>query len=1761
MKKFLSAILSVLLFVCLGAAVACAGGNDDGTYYTLVFRHANGVRYDCDVPSGWEVQEGTTVNFKLILDDDVEGEPVVIITNLSDENAEEQVLTANDKGVYSFVITYDTQVRVDGIIAKGEYNIIKFQSTPGVMYNILTEGLENGMAVRSGKTVRFSLTRGEGYQGDPQVYANSQLLEADGNGVYSFEMTEPTTIRVEGIFKLIDLSFKAADTHVKYLDVTVNGEKLTDKDDQTIDKIENSDYTTKIYAGDVVRFKVQVSVYYVQTGYQVLAGTTIVKPNDDGVYEVTVQGSTTIQLSKLTLEANFTERADGGSGTEYDPFRISKPIDLYMMAMLINGDFYTDGRFFNGYYRLENDIDLEGEQLYIIGDGSTGIAFFAGHFDGRGHTISNYYMTDEWINQESYQEQAITNVGLFGSATPTLSSSPEISNLHLDNFTITVNASRYPDNAPSGETYETYIGALIGVSFGASVTGCTATNGKIEVTAHPKWPSYVGGLIGQQMSAYATNGSFAYYAPVVSCHTDVDINIYGNGFAYATGGISGLLVVGEEHVSSYILNSYSNGDINGGLNAGGIVGYASAGTSIINSYSTGDVFARSSYAYNEGYGTDEFYRANAGGIVGRLGFNAVVYNCFSTGEPYASNHSSVKDKTLVKIDPVAAYRDSGADLTDASMHEPSIVGSRGVALSEVNEAFVRNTMKWHEADWVMKDGMPVINFSDSEKEFTVFFNATSGFGTVPEGFRMSTYRTMSNWNLQQNGIPEFVEGNGGIRSYAYFFEPELKNRVPYSFIPTDDMILYIGYADYSEVVGTYFLGDDINSKARLTLNSDGTFEYRNGGLNITSLYTWDGEQIVLRNTYIGDISKRSELADAEYREYYLSSLYTFEATIDKESKTLYIQGGYVQEVEIKEYIGTDAYGNPVTIKDYESTGNVFYLFNEKELKGTILIDGFNYGEYAAAGSTKYTFYGNGTGIRTGSDVLTFTYTWNKNNTLTIKYSNGETTTATVVDGYVTKIGSGDVKPYDGFTGTWEREFAMNSVYTFDGMGNWTYKSFTGTGSGSYTVKNGVLEAGSFSAVVNSDGYLEITKGTQTIVYYAEGSFVGEWYYNQRLDDGATATSIVINLTLNGIKQDGYGTGKAEFGTGELYDLEYHATVSGDNITIIYIYSGITLFGELRYDETSNLLLGKIDGRNARLAAYDNYQGVWVSDNEDLATVQFNGLGYYDLAGSSSNDYLPIQSKVWVGNKAAGKYKLDRATLTATYTYKNVEYTLKYNQETGYIDVTAEGVKFTLQPRDIWYGNDLIDSDGFVYSFDGRGNLEKGGVVYADNGRETDLREYRYTLSADGTIVLKSSDPENYRGGTISIKEVGGKQVFQFARDNSTAISLTRHTPFTGEWIISGERRAITIGKIYADNTAEGTYTFYKFDGKKTESFTRNIALTYNLDGKFMTFEYKEEDGVISTIYINAIVSKNAAELSLGYYNDITNVYNYICVTKDNSDPFYNKELKVYDSEKNADTGETLIYDGLGYSVFGYGTAVLYDAEGKVSTAYSYNVDRYGHARLSNGYRQYCMVPWTKGEDLSYFVLFYVHDGDEYFAVVQPDQLYGLRVKDKEISGVTYEFNGVGSVTRYYNGVEDGTYDYLIVLTDRQEYLHVIAFTDKNGKIYSVTLDQKSGYSDEWTIVMSEADFLFTVVASDANDENAVFLFCGNGRVVRLSTEAEAINYTYKIVSGEATDKIITLEFTTSAGKTYLAILDRTSENEEEWTVTLSALENGQGEAR
>ena len=103
-------------------------------------------------------------------------------------------------------------------------------------------------------------------------------------------------------------------------------------------------------------------------------------------------------VAKLTDSVTTSEKTElRGEGTSVNPYKISTASDLAIMSrMVLGGDR-------NGYYELENDIDLSGRNWYPIGVSTSA---FSGNFNGNGYTISglNCAMSSLTTN----------NIGLFG---------------------------------------------------------------------------------------------------------------------------------------------------------------------------------------------------------------------------------------------------------------------------------------------------------------------------------------------------------------------------------------------------------------------------------------------------------------------------------------------------------------------------------------------------------------------------------------------------------------------------------------------------------------------------------------------------------------------------------------------------------------------------------------------------------------------------------------------------------------------------------------------------------------------------------------------------------------------------------------------------------------------------------------------------------------------------------------------------------------------------------------------------------------------------------------------------------------------------------------------------------------------------------------------------------------------------------------------------------------------------------------------------
>lgn len=1622
MKKFFLALLTAVIAVCLGAFVACT--NDSADYHLLILRQANGVTYVSELNSGkgvsngaWEVKDGVTVTFTIELSADATGEPIVY--------SNDDVIEPDGNGVYSITVTEDIDVRVEGIEASGAYyNQLIFAYVRGATYNILTEvggqSLQNGMMVRNGTQVQFKVEVEEGFYGTPAVYANGTKLEADGSGVYTFEMSERTTVTVDGIMKNVEYFFNAngGDTRVKYLDE--QGRYL------------EADKAYEGRLGDVVKFKLEVSVYYVQSGYEVQANNTIIKPEADGYYAMLLDDDvTTVSVTNLEQEEPYTARVGGGSGSARDPYKLSKPIDLYQMAMLINSDFYTEEIYRVGYYVLENDIDLKGEQLYVIGDGGNGYAYFAGSFNGNGHTISNFYIEDTRVEQTEFNTMYLSSVGMFGYVMSRNNRAPSISNLNLNNFTITASASHSQVN----DDYTLSVGALAGAIQGAQISGVTATKGTINVTGGQQSGAYAGGLIGQQMSDYDESGTRLNSA-VISCMTDVDINVSGTNYVYATGGIIGAIGAAHPSYTAYVINSYSTGDIEGGQNAGGIVGYLAANTAVANCYSTGEVRAVSPFSPNNDY-YESVYYANSGGLVGFAEYNTVISNSFSTG--YISAQSA-RGNSYLRISATVGHADD--NLPSAAAVAPALVNLYGKEGLVVNQQLISD-LRWSENDWSFAGDMPAIKTNRGTTSVRVTFSVDSGFagGAAPAGNTLNGYNSLAGW---YNGgiLAEYATGSNGNRSYGYFFDEQLQNKVPASYVPTHDITLYVGYANYAEVEGVYYLGESVDDVARLEFDTDGNFVYRNGALNHASTYIWDGTNLVIFDTSIGELTK-VEISPA-LSIYYFSTYYTFGATLA--NGAISITGGYVQEIAV------DANGNPYY------TGETFYLFPENQpLKGLKAIEGFHYGNYYD-GIDIYTFNGNGSGRWVSANERAFTYYVSGEGKLNLIYiDDPQPVEATFENGYVTAIGTRSVKPFDGFTGTWEKAFSTEKTYTFDGKGVWSSVSHSGVDNGTYTIEDGVLydSLNAFTATIEN-GFLVISthgENAQTTTYYKEGSFVGEWTYSGK---NVTGYDVTISLILKGISTEGYGEAYVEYAAGATFDLTYEAAIDADYKSIM-LFEGGTVFGELTYDAKNVILTGYLYDSITRFTVFDDLTGLWISEDDVIQMASFNGSGFYNL--DSTTVYNRVKGTVRINESPRVDYTFDRDTLTGSFIYRSVTYTFAYDEYANVIAVSAEGGRsFVLTTPDSWYGVALKDTSGFVYTFNGMGDLTEGGTITVSNGRVEDEYSYRYII--DGNTIRLTGDGFNHLNATIVLGVDGnGKSVYVLEDTSGAKTYLFLNAPFAGEWIMGGMRGTITIGEVYADNTAIGTYKPY---GKAE----RAVNFVYNADGNYLSFVDEN-----TTYYINALVSNFATELSFGTVNSVYGVNNVTCIPVERADEMYGKVFTTAE-------GFTLLFDGFTRSVFANGSVVVLDENGDLEITYAYEYNKYGYPTVVLDYFwEYVFVSCEADTEFGVDVLYRLTDeSGNHFAIVATDSLYTLVVEDGNDNNVYYEFDGARYVTRAeWNADTEEytytTYTYKIVNLDDVNYKHTLEFTDDAGNVYTVTLDTSSAEQIDWNLTFNTTNTL------------------------------------------------------------------------------------------
>lgn len=1184
---------------------------------------------------------------------------------------------------------------------KPVYYSLTFEGT-GIDY-VLQDKLadfESGGTVKSGLEVKFGVSLGANAVGTPTVYLNGEPLVPDSDGYYTFTIKEDSLVTVSGLSVL----------HTVTLDKM---QSVTDSDGNTTSSAARITYlgedgtelgdSCAVADGGSLKFKLGVSPYYVRTkedgtpAYTVSCNTEELVPDANGYYTADgIDGDVTISISGLEQEAAFTERGDG-SGTLSDPYRIRKPIDLFYVAALVNSDFYYVS-FYNAYYKVENDIDMEGEQLYVIGDYSHSGAIFSGEFDGNGKTIKNFYITDEVIDQSTFEDAYIPYVGLFGAAVATTEKPVVIKNVVLKDYEVTVH--------PAQSSNFSYAGSVVGFGIGVHISGCDLS-GTITAVGDDNQMIYLGGVAGVLQSAYSAEaGSLSFDSYAVS--SAVDTVIDGTGSPRSAGGVVGYLVSADTSVIAYVANCSSYGGVSGAMHSGGIVGTMGRYTSVSNCYASGEIIANN--GVSNPLIAEEYRVAYAGGIAGYAENDTVIYACYAanSGLLYAESVSSNGLKSTGDY-----VGKSAPDGTDAVDGFATVTFNCKKATDGSDKSLFTGELGWLEEEWSF-DGAPLAKRNDSVRTLTITIMADSSPAESGEKSLTCGLAPLAGW--YGDALPEFISSEGGGRSWGYYFDEALTRKAPYSFVPAAaNTVLYAGYSDYSSVAGKYYLSSDAYSgKAYIELTADGGALFRNGGMHYEGTYTYDGKNDIvwLPVSCFGAL------------------LYTTEE----------LDGGYCAIKGTKTNDGFYFYGTISLVDTENSTSDsTSYVTKEVALNGVAALLNFTYGEYAGTSGKTYTFNEDGSGVYVnGASKQAFTFTVESGKAvMTFVNSAGHMEATLDENGKVTAVEGDTVTLKDAFAGVWQRTANSAIKFDFNGLGQVTCTGVAG-GTVSYTVDGGtatftagsVSYSASFDDGILDDGILKIN-GEK---YYLADGYTGTWYTSD--------SSERIELTLGGVGKDGYGDAVISYAGTKVAAVDGQYSVSDG---VLLVYSGDMPYGELTLSSGGTSASGAFYSlryesymSGVRFDIYDNFKGNWVS-NSDFGSVTFNGK-------SSTGGGEATITKA-NGATAVGTYTLTDSS-SGTLTVGGDEYGITYDEASGLVTV-SDTASVTLARTDGWQNVVLYDGET-EYSFDGKGYI--GGTVTVSSGGTLS-----YTVSASGAITiggtaLTATDGGfNYGQSTLSFK--------------------------------------------------------------------------------------------------------------------------------------------------------------------------------------------------------------------------------------------------------------------------------------------------------------------------------------------------------------------------------------------------------------------------
>ena len=1376
----------------------------------------------------------------------------------------------------------------------------------------------------------------------------------------------------------------------------------------------------KVKEGSVVSFNVELGGFY--TGYPiVLVNGSSVALDSNGLYSFTVEGETTVKVNGIERDVSTMQ----GSGTFDDAFIVTKPIDLLYIAEQVNKGVPS---YVNGAFVLANDIDCKGEELEVIGNLRTENAYFSGCFSSNDdpstpkterYTISNFTINSDDSNY----------VGLFGAVyiNPSIESSGLFYGISLDDFTITASLTNPVD--PSTKTIT--CGSLVAYGVGVRLYMCDATNGTMNVYADDIYFSYAGGLLGYQQSFY--NETYGYLPPseIAYSNVSVDINVLQGTVLYA-GGVTGYMVTNYALTPVLLHNAYSTGEITGAFRAGGIAGYLGQYSSVSNCYSTSAVSARvaTMTVDTTPASAAEYLHAYAGGLVGFADNDSIVNDSFYVGETKASTVSGDQSVYAHTAPIVAGGYEAGQIYATSQQYiVDNCLQNAEVNIAEI--AKLKEALAWNSADWIFNNNKyPAINYDPSDEIFantlTLRYLAKDGTEIKVNGETQKTlkyfdsaegmYAPLADSFLSDSGLSYYLTADDGkYLSYGYYLDEACTKKAPYAYLATKNVTLYIGFADPTAILGTYtFLSEDNATPVTVSLTADGIATYTDGNETQQTTFLYDGETLVIEG--------------ARLSRYYNGEIEVTDETIDPNFD--------MERYQIYDYAGTVANGKL-------SMSDGVYFTKENPL---VMAKEAFVGEFYIA-NAHYQFYGESGKCTENDAEKSFTYT-----------VNGETLALTYADGTTASVNKADLQAYDIFKGTWTKTVLVNKTFVFDGKGGFVatakINNSTSSFSGTYQVeadgKTATLSDGSV-ATINTAGYLEIVKDGKTQTYYNGDSFVGKW-------TGDARKSVV--LTLNGIAQNGLGTATAVYSEGYSFNLTYEASET-DGYFVLYQDGAV--FGYFRYQQMNgrgylsarlyNPISPTEDYTAYTLTRIDDYEGEWISNNDILNTLTFDGLALTNADGKLTVTYIVNGTE----SETELDYRLNGFTLTGSFYYNEQEYTLTFDEDEKSLTVVSETNEVTeMQRKDRFAGFTFVDEFGNEYEFDGKGALDKGGKFTANN-----ITYYYKKVSETEFAVYANAYTEGATAiGSVTVATVEGVEKYYLLTGIGEDKKLYIKNDLMGDWAVSGEYALIEIGATALDDTVPAKFF-------KTESFGGHKAEMVYLDAGTLYVKYY----VGAAPYVYYLYPQADGSLVL---SESSNLYGSEWIAMSRADELFGS-WTVEETDEDGDVKTTTIsFDGV-QSSFSYGTAK------QVSNSYGSTATQtdYYYTVKDGG-----ILMWTQdAADIKYYKIEIFNDttsgryinGERSINRTRVDSLYLTKATDE--NGVVYTFDGgninnaKGTLTavKKVNGEDQtvATYTYKVNAYNADDTATITLEDKATGKTYVATLNYQD--SSNITITLTEAE--------------------------------------------------------------------------------------------